>query len=211
MRSTALKLVALVVSIVAITWGAVVLVRCGGPGVGRPIHAELVTAEQGRRVLALTDHLDDEDSIRVRTARVDLDSGELIDRETRHGEATAKGPPEQRCESVLAIPGRPATTIDPRVEPLGFLASDGIPLMDGGDTFLHHRFAFGPQRSDEKRGNWVSRIDAQGRPVWSYRLVAGCQLAIRHGQLLILALASGHHRAIALDVTSGLLRWQFDR
>lgn len=232
MSSPVHKALLLVAGIVAITWTTIVLVRCGGPGTGRPIGAKLVADLQGMPALALTDHLDDEDSIRARVTRVDLATGRLIDRETWHAESATFSAPEQHCDFVREIPGAPTLRLPPysgqigaprnaetpegeitiaaEAGGLGFLAARRAPVMVDGDALLVHLHAFAAHPPDEGRQSWVSRIDRRGLPVWSYRLAGGCQLATLHGELLVLAVKAGEHRAVALDVKTGVPRWQFD-
>jgi hypothetical protein len=193
-----------------------------------------VAAERRGETLALPDHVPWEDGMTVRTTLVDLRTGAKLERQERELGPSIGSPPEQRCAGAMRRPGNP--TLVSRLDyempggvrvgeapageiviggPAGalvFLAQpgtrDAITLADD-HVLLLHMFSFdatAPRGMPEK---WISRLDAQGLPVWSYRLAGECQLAFVHAETVVIATADGARRAIALDLATGAPRWRF--
>lgn len=195
---------------------------------GQPIAAEL----RGES-LALVDYLPGEDRPQRRTTFVALSTGELLSRgfddDTRTGYFT---PPEQFCaatrdlgdRSPLIVPpyaGQIGVThhaeappgkvlVAPHTGALGFLVdAQTRELQFGGDVLYIHMYSFDASLAHGHPQSWLSRIAPDGTVRWSRQLAGGCQLAVLRGNTLVVAMKSAEARAIALDVATGLPRWQF--
>lgn len=201
---------------------------------GRRAGAPLAAEVRGE-ALALIDFLRGEDSSERRTTLVALATGAILSRELVDDTMTGIfSPPEQYCATTRDLGDASRLIVPPYAGQIGVAHRAEVPtgkvmvaphtgafgflvepatravLRLGEDVLYSHMYSFDANRPHAGPESWLSRVGPDGRAIWSRPLAGGCQLAVLRGDTLVVAMKSGAHRAIAIDVTTGLLRWQFD-
>lgn len=194
-----------------------------------------IAAELREQGLALIDYLRHDDGLQRRTTLVDLATGKPLTRDIENDAPTGYFQPrEQYCATTRDLTGFSPLIVPPyagelgaarRAEvpagkilvaphtgALGFLLAPGRgpPIELGEDVLYSHMYSFDASQHASHPESWLSRLGPDGTPRWSRKLAGGCQLAVLRGDTLVVAMKSGEHRAIGLDVTTGQPRWQFD-
>lgn len=220
--------------------GTIVFARsCARIDEGRPVAASGREVAGGAKELVLDDIVPGDEGPDIeRVTRVHARTGAVIDRDETSLDGGLHSEREQFCDTVnvsrstqgaptLRLPAysgqfdyqdgaenpENTLTIDKKVGPLGFLVRPGTKelVTVGDDVFLVHMARYDGSGEHEDVQSWITRLDHHAHAVWTLQLAGGCQYALLDGELLVVAMKDPAHRAMALDLATGVPRWQLAR
>jgi hypothetical protein len=154
-------------------------------------------------------------------ATVDAHTGKLISNTTAPAPSPLPAPPicpaihrVERASKVLRmaphfgdadfvdgdVPNPPnTTTIDPALQPLGFLTgTDFTPWFAGDDALLIY-----------DRGAGIARVAPDGKQLWLRPLGGTCELAMRDGDTLVITTGDEKLRVAGIDLATGAIKWSY--